>query len=128
MENMNDLFITATRLQYRFPFHGSITVEDLWTLGFTQLNEVYKTLIKSVKGADEAGLFEEVKPDQHTSNMIEIVKYIFSVKKAEEEEVKKEREKAAKRKRILEIMARKQDEKMESMSEEELRKMLEETV
>ena len=125
---MNDLFITATRHQYRFPFHGSITVEDLWTLHFTQLNEVYKTLSKSVKGEDEAGLFEEVKPDRHTLNMIEIVKYIFSVKKAEEEERKQAKEKAEKRQRILEIMARKQDEKMESMSEEELRKMLEETV
>lgn len=126
--NMNDLFITATRKRYRFPYKGLISVEDLWLLGVNELDEVYKTLNKHIKNAEDPGLLDENKADEGVLNMIDIVKYIFSVKMEEGHKRELEAENAAKRKRIMEIMARKQDEVLESMSEEELKKLLDETL
>ena len=126
MTNANDLFILATRKRYRFPYKGLISVEDLWQLGLDELDGIYKTLNKTIKNTEDPGLLEENKTDESLLNAIEIVKYIFSVKKEEADKRKLEAEMAAKRKRILEIMARKQDEALENMSEEELQKMLEE--
>lgn len=128
MSNANELFIIATRKRYRFPYKGLISVEDLWSLSLNDLDGVYKTLNKSIKSADEPGLLDENKVDEVTQNAIEIVKYIFSVKKTEAENRKLEAENAAKRKRILEIIARKQDEALNNMSEEELQKMLNATM
>ena len=128
MSNANELFIIATRKRYRFPYKGQISVEDLWSLSLNDQDGVYKTLNKSIKSADEPGLLEENTADEVTLNAIEIVKYIFSVKKAEAENRKLEAENAAKRKRILEIIARKHDEALNNMSEEELQKMLNATM
>lgn len=126
---MNDLFVTATRKRYRFCYRGMITVEDLWSLDLESLDEIYKALNKEIKASEAPGLLsQEDAIDKDKLNKIEIVKYIFSVKKAEEDSRKKEAENALKRKRILEIIARKQDEALENMSEEELQKMLEETL
>lgn len=126
--NMNDLFITATRNRYRFPYKGLISVEDLWRLEMNELDAIYKTLNKHIKNTEDPGLLDENKADEDILNMIDIVKYVFSVKMEEKYKRELEAENAAKRKRIMEIMARKQDEALENMSEEELKKMLEETL
>ena len=47
------LFENATRKQYRFPFKGLISVEDLWKLSLDDLNTVWKTLKKCAKTLDE---------------------------------------------------------------------------
>lgn len=126
--NMNDLFITANRKRYRFPYKGLISVEDLWLLDMNELDAVYKILNKNIKNAEDPGLLNENKTDEGILNMIDIVKYIFSVKMEEQHKRELEVENAAKRKRIMEIMARKQDEALENMSEEELKKLLDETL
>ena len=43
MKNKN-LFEVATRKQYRFPYKGNASVEDLWHLSLTELDAVFKTL------------------------------------------------------------------------------------
>lgn len=121
---MANLFETATREKYRFPYKGMISTEDLWDLSPTALDSIYKALNKTAKDQGEESLMAENKPDATLSNMVEIVKHVFTVKQDEAKARRAEKENAEKRKRILEIIARKDDEAMMNMSTEDLKKML----
>ena len=121
------LFEIATRKKYRFPFKGSISVEDLWDLSMTDLDFIYKNLSSTAKAEREnESLLTEKKQDTDLENMIEIVKRVFSVKKAEIDAVKEAKENAKKKERLLEILAKKQDDALAGKSEDEIRQMLEE--
>lgn len=128
MSEMNEknLFEIATRSKYRFAYRGSIGVEDLWDLSMTALDSVYKNLMSQKKAEDEESLVT-AKSDQSVEleNKIDIVKYIFSVKKKEADDRQKKRENNAKRQKILGILAEKQDQALRDKSPEELQAMLE---
>mgnify|MGYP006991647494 CR=1 FL=1 len=120
-----NVFEMATRLKFRFPFRGMISVEDLWDLSIEQLDTVYKALNKDVKQAQEDSLLAGPRVgDADLNAKIEIVKYIFQTKQAEEAERKAAADNAIKRKRIMEILAKKQDNALENMTEEELQAAL----
>lgn len=121
---MANLFEIATRAKYRFPYKGMIGVEDLWDLSPSQLDTIYKTLNKNLKTQGEDSLLSEGSADPTISNMVEIVKHIFTVKQDEVKARKAAAENAEKRKRILEVIAQKQDEALLNMSEADLQKML----
>ena len=125
--NICELFLLATRKKYRFPYRGSVSVEDLWDLSMTALDDVYKSLNREVKKQIEDSLLSETVGDAELQNKLEIVKYVFATKKAEAQARKEEAKNAEKRNRILEILEQKQDESLKNMSEEELRKLLDET-
>lgn len=121
-------FEVATREKYRFSFKGMISVEDLWDLDMDQLNTVFKTLNKGKKAAEEESLLEasQNKEEVILTNKIDIVKYIFEVKKNELQARRDAAVKHAKNERIKELIAKKQDESLASMSIEELQKLIEE--
>lgn len=124
--NEKNLFEIATRTKYRFAYRGSIGVEDLWDLSMTALDSVYKNLMSQKKAEDEDSLVT-TKSDQSVEleNKINIVKYIFAVKKGEADARQKQRENNAKRQKILGILAEKQDQDLRNKSPEELQAMLE---
>lgn len=119
-----NLFEIASREKYRFPYKGLISVEDLWDLTLPQLDGVYKALSKEVKTQGEDSLMAEAITDKKLSNMIEIVKYIFSVKQQEADARKTAVENKKKRERIAEVLAQKEDEALHNMSTDELKKLM----
>lgn len=125
-----NLFETATRNRYRFPYRGMISVEDLWTLRLEQLDEVYKTLnAEKSQKMTSVGLISnpgETGEETELMNKLAVVRYIFNVKNEEQEMRKKDAENREKKERILALLKDKQDESLKAMSEEELKKMLEE--
>lgn len=124
MEFIN-VFEMATRLKFRFPFRGMISVEDLWDLDAEDLDAVYKELNKDVRKSQEDSLLDGSRVDDADLNAkIEIVKYIFQVKQDEEMERKAAADNAIKRRRILEVLAKKQENALENMTEEELQAAL----
>lgn len=126
---MNSIFEFATRNKLRFPYKGSISVEDLWDLSQKQLNDVYKILKKELKlVSEEENLISLEKEDPYIelNIKVEIVKHIFNVKKVETQQREDAVIKAEKKQRILDILAKKQDDSLNNMSEEELIKMLDE--
>lgn len=126
MSNVN-LFEVATKNKMRFPYRGSISVEDLWDLSLTALDSVFKTLNAQVKQSKEESLLStKSKEDEVLENQIETVKYIVSVKLAEKAEREEALEKKEKKQKIMQIMATKQDEALRSASMEDLQKMLNE--
>ena len=128
MNDTKNLFELATRERYRFPWHGLISVEDLWQLPQEELNNIYKQLMDSKRKTEVDSLMVDKTKEssQALDNCIDIVKYIFQYKEDQKNEAIKAKEKAEKKQRILELMAKKQDEAMAEKSVEELEAMLEE--
>ena len=120
-------FEKATRKKYRFNFKGSIGVEDLWDLSMTNLNTIYKDLISEKKDHDVESL-EDVKEDnsiiEEINDKIELVRYIYNIKKAEYEARLREKDLIERKKRIMEIIKNKEDENLKNLSIEELQKLL----
>lgn len=121
----DNLFEITVRNKYRFPFKGCISAEDLWDLTPAQLDSVYKALNREAKAVSEDSLMAEHTGNVELRNKVEIVKYIFSVKKEEKAAIERAAVNAEKARRIKEILADKQDSALKSKSEEELLKMLE---
>lgn len=120
-----NIFEVAAREKYRFPFNGSISVEDLYDLTVRQLDSIYKTLNAEVKKADEDSLLEVKTPiAEELDNKINIIKYVVSYKLAEVEKAQKAKEIAQKKQRIMELISDKQDEELKSKSTEELEELL----
>lgn len=121
----NDVFISALKEKYRFPYKGQITAEDLWDLTGTQLDSIYKTLNAEKKTTQEDSLMgHRTAAEQTLLNKIEIVKYVFSAKQEEIEVKKQKAVNDEKKRRIMEIIASKEDAALGEKSVEDLKKML----
>lgn len=126
---MND-FQLATRTKLRFEtVKGLLSVEQLWELKTTELASVIKATNKILKDAkvedDELDFLSGTKSKVNKIDQcrFNVLKEIFTIKKAEEDE--KANEKAVKEHnaKIDALIAKKQDEKLENQSIEELLKM-----
>lgn len=120
-----NIFEYATRNKVRFSYKGLISVEDLWDLSVTELDNIYKELNKRVKQSQEESLLAvKTEVDEKLEAMIAIVKHIVTVKLAEQDAREKAAAKKEQRQKIMAIMAKKQDESLENASMEDLQKML----
>lgn len=120
----NELFITATRKKYRFPFKGAATVEDLWDLSLRDLDTIFKALNAQVKKSNEESLLAtKSQEDSILDAKIAIVKHIFQVKQDEAKAAQTAAANAAQRQRIGEIIAAKEDAALQGKTVEELRQM-----
>ena len=124
---IKNIFEYATRNKVRFPFKGMISVEDLWDLSLPNLDSIYKTLNKQVKQSEEESLLDtKTDVDTELEVQIDIVKYIVSVKLAEQETRETARTKRERMQKIMSIIAAKQDEALKNSSIDDLKKMLDE--
>ena len=122
---INDLFVTATRQKFRFPFKGAASVEDLWDMNVRDLDTVFKALNAQKKQNDEESLLAtKSKESNELEAKLEIVKYVFKTKLEEAEQRRIRAENKEKKARIAEILADKQDAALRDKSAEELEKML----
>jgi len=122
-----NMFETATRCKFRFPFRGLVSVEDLWDLDVRYLDSIFKTLNAEAKEANEESLLAtKSQEDEILNTKIEIVKYIVKVKLEEEAARLQARERKEKKQKIMEIVASKQDADLQNKSVEELQKMIDE--
>lgn len=122
-----NIFEYAARNKLRFPFKGMITTEDMFDLSVQSLDSIFKKLNAQLKQTKEESLLDvKTKADEALDTMIEIVKYIVSIKLAEENTRLQAREKKEKKQRLLEILASKQDAELLGKSTEEIQKMINE--
>lgn len=119
------MFETAVRNKFRFPYKGMISTEDLFDLSVEDLDSIFKTLNSKVKKVKEESLLgTKTKEDETLNTMIEIIKYIVSVKLAEDNARLQAKEKKEKKQKIMEILATKQDADLQNKSIEDLQAML----
>lgn len=117
-----NIFEYVTRYAVRFPYKGSVTVEDLWNLSVTELDKIYKELNKKRKtfAEEESLLSTKTREDEELEVQIAIIKHIVSVKLAEKEAREKEKYNKEELQKLLEIKARREEAALESMSDAEL--------
>lgn len=128
------MFEKCARLKLRFPTpKGNVTVEDLWDLPLTSttsranLNDIAKDLNRQLKAAaDEDFVTEAKKPDNRLSLQFEIVKRIITVRMTENETAALAADRRQKKARLVELLAKKQDEELESKSVAELQALINE--
>lgn len=128
-----NIFEKATRNAIRFETtRGNITVEDLWNLPLTSrgsnpsLDDIAKAINRQIKAEEEESFVVKASPkNSELSLKLDIVKHIISVKLEEAEKAKSASEIKAKREKLLELLEKKQDESLSSLSIEEIRSQLE---
>jgi len=126
----NELFIVASRKQYRFPTlkGGEMTVEQLWKLDLISersdvvtLNNVAKTLNAEVKSFNEDTFVEEKSQQaKDAENKLEIVKFIIKVKQLDKELALAIKERRAAKEEVLEVLKEKKSEALKGLSVEQL--------
>ena len=117
------IFLEATRKKLRFPIRGSILVEDLWDVKYSILVEYEEDLIKSLEKNPSSTRRKSVAKsnEQKLEELrLAIVTEILNIMDTEQA-LSQERAEAKQHNAMLdEIIARKQQAKLENMSVEEL--------
>lgn len=122
------MFDTATRLKLRFESNkGLLSVEQVWDLSLTALNEMAKSLSRQVKAAEtdeEDFIGTKSNVDSELQLRFDVVKHIIGVKLKERDDSKDAAERKASNQAILELIQRKKQQELEGLSIEELEKRL----
>jgi len=120
-----NIYEKATRNKIRFDYKGLISVEDVWDLGVTELDEIYKELNSDKKQLTEDSLLDKkTTKDYVLETKIDIIKHIVETKLNEESTHLLLKEKQEKKQKIMEILSSKQDSELQEKSSEELKEML----
>lgn len=123
--NPENMFEVASRQKFRFDSKvGLLSIEDLWSLPLksntkASLDGIAIELHRQLKGSEESFVSETSK-DQTLELKFEIVKHIIKVRMAENQAVVDRQKREAQRDQINSLIARKQNENLESLSLEEL--------
>ena len=125
MSTVSNMFEVAVRTKMRFPFKGSVSVEDLWDLSVRNLDLVFKVLNSELRQVEEESLLQtRTAQDRELDLQIEIVKHIVGVKLEEKVQRLEANERKEKKQKIMGILSDKQDESLKNMSMDELSNML----
>lgn len=127
---MNDLFIKATRKEWRFPStRGDLTVEQLWHLplvgknggiGF-DLNTVAIRLNAIVKELGKESFVETNNPQKDEAEAkLELVKFVIATIQAEAKEAEKRAERAEECRQIMAVLAERDRQEMSQAFRDEL--------
>jgi len=123
-----ELFAQVTKSKDRFPHkRGTLTIEDVWDLGDDDLNYVYKTL-KAELGDDDNLGGESTKEDATVRRKIAAVKAIYDYKQAQKEAAVQHAAIEQRKRLLMDALAKKKNEKLESMTAEEIEAELKELV
>ncbi len=126
---VENIFEYATRNKLRFPYKGSISVEDLWDLTPASLDSIYKVLNKQVKQEQEESLLTvKQEMDSNLDVQIAIIKHIVSTKLQEREVHMKAAAMKQRRDELAAIISEKETQALKDLPVDELRKMMQEVI
>jgi len=127
MTTTMNMFEFAVRNKFRFQFNGMINSEDLFDLSVRDLDSIFKKLNSELKKVKEESLLEvKTQQDQELEIKIEIVKYIFNIKREEEQKRLKAKELKEKKQKLMEILKGKEEQDLLGKSTEEIQRMINE--
>ncbi|WJJ54098.1 hypothetical protein [Escherichia phage AV101] len=122
------MFDKATRMKLRFESNkGLLSIEQVWDLSLTALNEMAKGLSRQVKAAEtdeEDFIGTKSNVDSELQLRFDVVKHIIGVKLKERDDSREAAERKANNQVILELIQRKKQQELESKSVEELEALL----
>lgn len=129
-----NIFENASRNKLRFPTsRGELTVEQIWDLPLTStkglsLNEIGTGIQKVLREMGEDSLIRSDSKDPEktkASLRLDLIKHVIEVKQAENAAERAKADRKAEKERLLELLARKQDQQLETLTEEEIKARLE---
>lgn len=120
------MFAKATRSKLRWSTtRGLLSVEDLWDLNLTSLNNIAKGLKKELKAeAEEDFLDEKSEEDTITKLKFDVVLEILNIKKAENKSAAEASEIKAHNQMIMGLIVEKEQQDLKSKSVDELKALL----
>lgn len=119
------MFEAAIRNKIRFTYKGQLSVEDLWDLSQTELNEIFLPLKAQLDQAEQGSLLgDKPKSLDSVKYKIEILKYIATVKKEEADKREKALERKRQKAKLLELLERKQNSELEAKSSTEIEALI----
>ncbi|HEY2509477.1 MAG TPA: hypothetical protein VGI39_01355 [Polyangiaceae bacterium] len=129
---MINIFEYATRNKLRFASpRGELSLEQLWDVPLRSkddfnLNTLAQTANKALKDISEENFVETAKTPQHTrlETALDVVKYVITVKVADEETAKLRAVKKIEKEKLLGILADKQAGKLSELTEKELQRRI----
>lgn len=122
-----NLFKIAARRRTRFPSdRGDLTVEQLYQLPLTGLDNVARTINAELRSLTEDS-FVELKPDPRKGQLqdaLDLVKEVIADVQADKAKAENRAKKAALRRTLTDALARKQDEALSQASLEDIQAQL----
>lgn len=133
----DQLFLKASRLKTRFETpKGNLPVEDLWELplnatnGRANLDDIAIELHRRIKSTETDTVSfvsnAERRTDEELTLKFELVKHVIATLVAEKETETQRRANAVRKGKLVELLAKKQDEKLANSTEEDITKMINE--
>lgn len=116
------MYKKALRTKLRFSTtKGKLTTEDLFDLSLTDLNNFAIALDKKLSETPRKSFISDITPDTQEDELrFNIVKDIITLKLVERNAAQNAKAKAAEKAQLLEILHRKQNEALESLSVAEI--------
>jgi hypothetical protein len=123
---MENIYKQAAMLALRIETNkGSLSVEQLWTLKLTELDQLAVSLEESMeKSSTKSFLKATTKANQLAKLKFDIVLDVLTTKKEAQEAASTAAEKKAHNDKILALIAQKEEGKLQEMSVEQLTAML----
>lgn len=120
------MFEKASKVKLRFSTSkGYLSVEDLWDLNLTSLDNIAKAVNKDLKASsEESFIATKTGADTILELKLEILKHIISVKLAERDKAKAATDRRAKITELKAIAASKHIEELGSKSLADINKMI----
>ncbi len=123
---MEKMFEKLTRKKVRFVTKkGTLSIEDVWDLPLTHLNELAKELFKKVT-EDSMSFIDTVKKDELTELKFEAIKHVINVRLDDVKEAEKKAEKADKKTKLIDALASKEEDDLKGMSKKAIKKAISE--
>lgn len=119
-------FETATRRKLRFQTtKGNLSIEDLWDVHLTVLDEAYKGLSRQIRDAEDDSLLAKKDSGvEEASLKRDLVKHVVQTRQAEAQAKTLQNARRQQAARIRELVAQKQDAELAGKSTEELSTLL----
>lgn len=119
-------FETATRRKLRFQTtKGNLSIEDLWDVPLTVLDDAYKGLSRQIREAEDDSLLTKRDSGvEEASLKRDLVKHVVQVRQAEATEKTARAARRAQAARVRELIAQKNDEALAGKSTDELNALL----
>ena len=109
-----------TKLRFSTP-KGKLTTEDLFDLSLTDLNNLAITLDKKLSETPRKSFISDIAPDTQEDELrFNIVKDVITLKLVERNAAQNAKAKAAEKAQLLEILHRKKNEALETLSVAEI--------
>lgn len=122
------IFKEASRTKLRVNTSvGQLSVEQLWDLSLNKLSTIIKNVNKELKKDDDNELtfLDETKTVDRVQQLtFDVLKEIYTTKKAEQDAAKEAASRKEFNEKINALIAKKQESKLESLSEEDLQALL----